>query len=431
MSKPDLCEEHGPLDMTPIANTMVASPMPSPRSRLRSATLLTAKSIALSLLALGILLAGLPGSQAFAQAGVSTSEPGLTYTNVKVASVPWSIHVLKIDRSQKDLTFFSAHAKDKVLGVSLLADQARAVPRELGRAIAVINGDFYDRDNPTYAGDPRGLQIIQGELISGPDTSCVWFDAAGNPHLDDVKGDFNVTLPNGRKVSFGLNQRRRTGMTVLYTPTYGPSTRVAGGRELILEKSGEGSWLPFQAGQTYRARVREISTAGNTPLTNDVMVLSFAPDVVTGLPEVPAGTVLQISTATVPDLKGVKMALAGGPTLIKDGKAAFSMKSPPPGASTEWKERSKYERHPRGAMGWSPTHVYLVTVDGRQPGLSMGMQLAELADFMVGLGCTEAMNLDGGKSAQMWLNGRIMNSPCQGVDTVANSLVVVRKTAGH
>jgi exopolysaccharide biosynthesis protein len=152
---------------------------------------------------------------------------------------------------------------------------------------------------------------------------------------------------------------------------------------------------------------------------------------VAGLPEVTAGSVLQISTATVPDLKGVKMALAGGPTLIKEGKAAFSMKTPPPGTSTEWKERSKYERHPRGAMGWSPTHVYLVIVDGRQPELSAGMQLAELADFMAGLGCTEAMNLDGGKSAQMWLNGRIMNSPCQGVDTVANSLVVVRKAAGR
>jgi exopolysaccharide biosynthesis protein len=81
-------------------------------------------------------------------------------------------------------------------------------------------------------------------------------------------------------------------------------------------------------------------------------------------------------------------------------------------------------------VGWSPTHVYLVTVDGRQPGLSDGMMLAELADFMAGLGCTDAMNLDGGKSAQMWLNGQIVNSPCQGEDTVANALLVIRKASG-
>src|SRR5580765_7027353 len=57
------------------------------------------------------------------------SEAGLAYANLKVASEPWSIHVLRIDRSRKDLTFFSAHAKDKVLAVSLIADQARGVPR--------------------------------------------------------------------------------------------------------------------------------------------------------------------------------------------------------------------------------------------------------------------------------------------------------------
>src|SRR2546428_7399743 len=125
------------------------------------------------------------------------AEPGLTYTNEKIASEPWSIHVLKIDRSRSDLTFFSAHARDRVLAVSLIADQAPAVPHEIGRAIAGVNGDYYVRDLPPYSGDPRGLQIINGELISAPDTVCVWFDTNGNPHLDEAKGHFKVTWPDG------------------------------------------------------------------------------------------------------------------------------------------------------------------------------------------------------------------------------------------
>jgi len=48
----------------------------------------------------------------------------------------------------------------------LIADQARTIPPEIGRAVAGVNGDFYERENPTYAGDPRGLQIVKGELIS-------------------------------------------------------------------------------------------------------------------------------------------------------------------------------------------------------------------------------------------------------------------------
>ena len=361
-----------------------------------------------------------------AKAKAATPEPGVRYENEKVPSEPWSIHLLKIDRSRKDLTFFTAHARDKVLGVSLIADQARAVPREVGHAIGGVNGDFYLRDNPFYAGDPRGLQIVNGDLISGPDTVCVWFDTNGNPHLDEVKADFNVTWPEGRKTPFRLNEKRGTTTAVLYTPTYGPSTRATGGRELILEKDGGGPWLPFQASQTYHARVREIRNDGNTPLAADTMVLSFESELLADLPEVTPGDRLEISTATTPALTGVKMAIAGGPALIKDGKQ-FSLRTPPPGTAADYGQRSKYERHPRAAVGWSPTHVYLVTVDGRQPGLSMGMKLAELAEYMAGLGCIEAMNFDGGKSAQMWMSGRIMNSPCQGEDTVANSLLVLRK----
>ncbi len=353
-------------------------------------------------------------------------EPGVTHTNVKVASEPWSIHVLKIDRSQKDLTFFAAHARDKVLGVSLLRDQMGAVPREMGRAIAAVNGDFYIRDKPPYSGDPRGLQILNGDLISAPDTVCVWFDADGNPHLDEVKGLFHVTWPDGRKTPFGLNEQRRSNMAVLYTPTYGVSTLASGGRELVLEKNGE-PWLPLQVSQTLSARVREVRTNGNTRLVPDAMVLSIAPQMFANVPDVAPGDVLKISTATTPDLKGVKVALGGGPALVKDGKAEFTLTTAPPGNTSAFSERSKYERHPRSAVGWSPTHVYFVVVDGRQPGLSVGMKLAELAEFMIGLGCTDAMNLDGGKSAQLLFNGRLMNSAQVGEDTVANSLLVVRK----
>ena len=148
------------------------------------------------------------------------------------------------------------------------------------------------------------------------------------------------------------------------------------------------------------------------------------------LPDAKAGDRLEISTATTPSLKGVKMAIGGGPALIKEGQPFF-LSRPPPGTSGDWSQRSKYERHPRAAVGWSPTHVFLVIVDGRQPGLSMGMKLAELAEYMSGLGCRDAMNLDGGKSAQMWMSGRIMNSPCQGEDTVANSLLVIRRPEGR
>ena len=423
---------HTRSDATPAANTKPvadAPPLlpPFQKQGKKSLPIITA---ACSAGFVAFIAAGLLVRADVSDARQAKSEPGVAYSNDKVERVPWSIHVVKIDRSRKDLAFFSAHAKDKVLGVSLISEQARTIPREIGRAVAGVNGDFYSRDNPMYAGDPRGLQILNGDLISAPDTVCVWFDGDGNPHLDEVKGDFKVTWPDGKKTAFGLNQQRLPGRAVLFTPTYGPSTRASGGRELVLEKEGDGSWLPLQAAQTYRARIREVQATGNTRLAPNIMVLSLSPQLLQNLPELAPGAVLEISTATTPDLKGVKTAIAGGPALIKDGKA-FTVKAPPPGVPASYTEMSKYERHPRSAIGWSPTHLYLVTVDGRQPGLSVGMKLAELAEYFVGLGCTDAMNLDGGKSAQMWVSGQIVNSPCQGEDTVANAFFVVRKPEGR
>jgi hypothetical protein len=355
------------------------------------------------------------------------SEAGVAYRNDRIASEPWSIHLVQVDRSRPDLGFYSAHARNQILGVSMLGDQARAIPAQVGQVIAGVNGDFYIRDHRTYAGDPRGIQIIQGELVSGPSTVCVWFDAAGNPHLDEVKGRFEVTWPDGRRTPFGLNEERTGGTAVLYTPSYGSSTRSPEeGREILLERDGDNPWLPLRAGQTYQARVKQVREGGDSKIAPGTLVLSLGTRLAPLAEAVPVGTVIRLSTATTPDLSGAQAAIAGGPAIIKDG-VPFKLTQQPTGTSGNYSEASKYQRHPRSAIGWSPTHVYLVTVDGRQPGLSVGMKLAELAQYMVELGCTDAMNLDGGKSAQMWMKGQIMNDPCQGEDTVANSIFVIRK----
>lgn len=74
--------------------------------------------------------------------------------------------------------------------------------------------------------------------------------------------------------------------------------------------------------------------------------------------------------------------------------------------------------HPRSAVGFSKNgrYLYLVVVDGRQPLYSEGMTLAELAELMVSLGAQYAMNLDGGGSSTLVVEGsdglpRVLNSP--------------------
>ena len=72
--------------------------------------------------------------------------------------------------------------------------------------------------------------------------------------------------------------------------------------------------------------------------------------------------------------------------------------------------------------------MFHVEVDGRQSGLSVGMTLPELAAYMQKLGCEQAMNLDGGGSATLWVCGNVMNSPSEGQERPgANTLVVFRR----
>jgi uncharacterized protein YigE (DUF2233 family) len=92
-----------------------------------------------------------------------------------------------------------------------------------------------------------------------------------------------------------------------------------------------------------------------------------------------------------------------------------------------------FDVHPRTAVGVSQDgrYLFLVVVDGRQPGLSEGMSLVELAEWMKRqLGCWDALNLDGGGSTTMVMRNpdaspRIVNSPSGGLQrSVANHLGV-------
>ncbi|MEW6159129.1 MAG: phosphodiester glycosidase family protein [Verrucomicrobiota bacterium] len=354
----------------------------------------------------------LPGSK------TSHSEVGrgLIYKNDRLRGGPWSVHLLKIDRTRTDLQLVTTLAGEKVMGVATLTQQIRTVPPSVGRPLAAMNGDFF-RERDMFEGDPRGLQIMNGELVSGPNgKACFWIDTNGHPNCAEVMPQFKVTLPSGESVPFGLNEPMEENIPVLFTPIYGPSTYTDEGPEVVLERAGQRPWLPLRIGQNYVAVVRSVRNSGNTRLTSDTMVLSLGRYAAKRLPAIKPGTILKISTATLPNLAGASTAIGGGPMLVVDG------------AVPSIREYKAHDRHPRAAIGWNDQYIFFAEVDGRQRGLSIGMTLPELGAYLVSQGCLQAMNLDGGGSAELWLEGRIVNSPCYGHEReTGNAIVVVQK----
>lgn len=92
-----------------------------------------------------------------------------------------------------------------------------------------------------------------------------------------------------------------------------------------------------------------------------------------------------------------------GPALLQEGQAIETFDS------------AIANRHPRNAIGYyAPGHYCFVTVDGRQKGYSKGMSLQELSQLFFELGCKTAYNLDGGATAQMMVEGELINKPYKG-----------------
>lgn len=342
---------------------------------------------------------------------------GFGYIHDVVPSVPWSIHIFRISWNRRDLGFTTTVGGGAHLGMSTVSDQLRALPGSLGIPLAAVNGDFYVNE-PEPLGDPRDVQIRDGELLSAPaGHASFWIDPDGNPHSTNVISKLRVLWPDGSETPFGLNELREPNAAVLFTHAAGTNAWTRDGTELVLERNGDAPWLPLKPGQHLTARIRSVRDGGNSPLNPETLVLSLGPKLDCAGKRLAPGTTLELVTETFPDLSGATTAIGGGPTLVRNGKAM------------EWS--GFLLRHPRTAVGWNDEGLFLVEVDGRQGDVSVGMTFPELANYLVKLGCREAINLDGGGSATLWALGQIVNSPSEGQERPgANSLVIyLRKPA--
>lgn len=347
-------------------------------------------------------------------AGTNRVVTGFSHRRDTDASVPWSIQVVQMERGNADYELLTTMGNGTRFGLITLTEQIRAIPAAWGRPLAGVNGDFYQNEAP-YEGDPKGLQIIRGELVSGPsDWSCFWMDPGGVPHMGRVVSQFAVSWGGGEWVPLGLNEDRGGKPAVLYTRAIGASTRTSGGREFVLEAEG-GVEKVLHPSESYVLRVRQVANRGDTAVPTNGWVLSLGPQVVSKGKTPEVGETVKLTFATTPNLRGVQTAIGGGPALIHEGKILQNWRTP-------------HMRHPRTAMGWDKRWIYLVQVDGRQIGFSAGMTFGELADYMLKLGCEEALNLDGGGSSSCWVLGAVRNNPSEGRERgVANGLIVMQK----
>src|SRR5439155_14818521 len=69
--------------------------------------------------------------------------------------------------------------------------------------------------------------------------------------------------------------------------------------------------------------------------------------------------------------------------------------------------------------------ILIAVVDGRQKHWSMGYTLASFAQFFIDRGAVWAMNMDGGGSSAMVVNGEVKNRPSDGHERAVGSSLLV------
>ncbi len=105
--------------------------------------------------------------------------------------------------------------------------------------------------------------------------------------------------------------------------------------------------------------------------------------------------------------------LQAGPMLVREGVIAVH-----PGVDAEGFSAGSRQfdsdisagRFPRAALGLAGRDLVAVVCDGRADH-DAGMTMTELAETMVTLGCEDAINLDGGGSASLVIDGKLVNTP--------------------
>ena len=294
-----------------------------------------------------------------------------------------------LDPSKVELR--SALARGRVMQLETVPDIAARAD-----AIAAVNAGFFNVKN----GDPAGVLELGDELVSdSPLTrgAVGILRAPGRPMslvFDRLSTSLSLAYTAGGEAYTqeidGVDTTRVRGKLMLYTPRFGPDSDMADtGVEWQL------------AGSPLRVTERR-PNAGRTRIPRDGIVLSFGGTVLpTGLERLDEGQDVAIQTTfrtllgTRPDQwSEAQDIVSGAGLLVHQGKplAGWSPEQLRAGFDTE--------RHPRTMIGTTRgPAVWLVTVDGRNPSLSLGMTFAELTNLALKLNLVHALNLDGGGSS--------------------------------
>ena len=342
-----------------------------------------------------------------------TLKPGIEYAEVtrEIGGLNVNMNLLRLDLKKVRLDVH--HALDAAIGVETTSSIARR-----HSAFAAINAGFFRLDKSQFAGDAAGMLMVDGNFLSEATSERIQLLINNRLNRTDTmiaRTVLSQALRFGKESLEieGVNRERKKDDLVIYSPAFGRTTLTGGdGDEVVV----------------IRGNIASInSDLGNSEIPPNGFVVSASGSFRESL----AAAAKRSSTVTLTNTwAGLPAELvkdrtkldivAGVPQLIKNGRVDITWEQ-------EKTSKSFVEtRHPRTAIAKLKDGKFLmITVDGRTEA-SGGIGLNDLAEYLLSLGATDAMNLDGGGSTTMFVDGKVVNHPSdkEGERKVSDAILV-------
>jgi hypothetical protein len=344
--------------------------------------------------------------------------PGARHVYLSLPAGPWAVHVVEVDEARCVPAVAALKAGPPLA--------ARALTSDLGAtALAAINADFF----MTPGGTPVGAHVRDGRVLVGPGARHMYaIDRAGR-HWAGIGELYGFVVADQDSVALAQLNRPLTGSrhhpvrpgVGLFDEWYG---------DTIASATAGATVRRLDAGASSGVVVATGAAAG--PMTTDpqhIALRAEGAEAEAWLARRAPGDTVRWWARVVPGAAGVTgaadraavEAVGGFPMLVVDDRGVYDEQT---GVIATFGP----VRHPRTAVGWDESRgrFLWVVVDGRQAPYSDGMSLPELEWLMLRLGSTHAINLDGGGSTALVVDGRLANRPSDalGEREVANILAL-------
>jgi hypothetical protein len=356
----------------------------------------------------------------FGDSGITdTIAPGALHRSFVATQGPWAVHVLDVDREAcwspvavKGAAGAAERTKTSALTASL------AVP---GSVVAGgVNADFFLFDPP---GVPTGAHVSGSAVVTGPGVRPVFAaDSQGRPWIGVLTVAGSAISGNDTVPIVSWNRVAPAGLSWM-DARYGAAVDTMTGSVRVVLSALRGNVQAIDSG------------TARTPIPSSGGVLVLGPRAPAPLRErflIAARGRGRFDVDVRLSPIHPREAVGGFPVLVRDSLEV-------PGLDSAGAPNFAPVRHPRTIVGFAANgrRLLLITIDGRQPGYSVGTTNRESARVALALGATQAINLDGGGSTAMAIaryrgdsvTFAVVNKPSdpQGERAVGNALLIVRQ----